>query len=152
MIQFFARHPTAANLLMIMMIAAGLLSLGGIRRETFPDALPVEVEVSVFYPGAATEEIEQSIVQRLEEELEGVQFVKEMRGVAASNRGSVTLEMTESGDYTAFRNEIENAVNSIPDFPALSEPPLIKRLNTKDPLLDVLVEGPADAVASQILL
>ena len=132
---------------MIMMIAAGLLSLGGIRRETFPDALPVEVEISVLYPGAATEEIEQSIVQRLEEELEGVQFVKEMRGVATSNRGTVTLEMTEAGDYTAFRNEIENAVNSIPDFPTLAEPPLIRRLNTKDPLLDVLVEGPTDAVA-----
>ena len=144
MIAFFAKHPTAANLLMLIMVAAGVLSLGGIRRETLPDAMPVEVEVSVLYPGAATEEIEQSIVQRLEEELEGVQFVKEMRGIAAANLGSVTLEMTDSGDYTAFRNEIDNAVNSIPDFPTLAEPPVIKRLNTKDPVLDVLVVGPRD--------
>lgn len=144
MIAFFAKHPTAANLLMISMVAAGILSLGGIRRETFPDAMPVEVEVSVLYPGASTEEIEQSIVQRLEEELESVQFIKEMRGIAATNRGTVTLEMTDKGDYTAFRNEIENAVNSIPDFPELAEPPVIKRLNTKDPVLDILVQGPHD--------
>ena len=96
MIKFFAHHPTAANLLMVMMIAAGVLSVGGLRRETFPDALPVEVEVSVLYPGASTAEVEQSIVQRLEEELESVQYVKEMRGVAAISRGTVTLEMTLS--------------------------------------------------------
>ena len=88
MIAFFVKHPTAANLLMISMVAIGVLSLSGIRRETFPDALPVEVEISVLYPGASTEEIEQSIVQRLEEELESVQFVKEMRGVASANRGT----------------------------------------------------------------
>ncbi|MEM9588007.1 MAG: efflux RND transporter permease subunit [Planctomycetota bacterium] len=145
MIAFFARHPTAANLLMVLMIAAGLLSIGGLRRETFPDAAPVKVEVSVLYPGASTDEVEQSIVQRLEEELEGVQFVKEMQGVATSSRGSVTLEMVDSGTYTRFRNEIENAVNSIDDFPSLAEPPLITRLNTKDPVLDVLVKGPTEA-------
>ena len=53
MIDFFAKHPTAANLLMVIMIAVGLLSIGGIRRETFPDAAPTEVEVSVLFPGAS---------------------------------------------------------------------------------------------------
>ncbi|MEN1680494.1 MAG: efflux RND transporter permease subunit, partial [Planctomycetota bacterium] len=72
MINFFARHPTAANLLMILMLAAGLLSLGGLQRETFPDALPVEVKVSVLLPGATPEEVDESIVSRLEEQLDSV--------------------------------------------------------------------------------
>jgi len=144
MIAFFVKHPTAANLLMVSMITIGVMSLGGIRRETFPDFPPVEVEISVLYPGASTDEIEQSIVQRLEEELESIQFVTEMRGVASANRGTVTLEMSAIGDYTAFRNEIDNAVHSIPDFPALAEPPVITRLNTKEPVMDVLVLAPGD--------
>ncbi|MEL7265781.1 MAG: efflux RND transporter permease subunit [Planctomycetota bacterium] len=82
MINFFARHPTAANLLMIVMLAIGLLSLGSLRRETFPDALPTEVEVSVLYPGATPEEVDASIVQRLDEALEGIQHLKEIRSVS----------------------------------------------------------------------
>ena len=52
MIDFFAKHPTAANLLMVIMLAAGLMSLGSLRRETFPDSLPTEVQVTVVFPGA----------------------------------------------------------------------------------------------------
>ncbi len=141
MINFFARHPTAANLLMIAMLAVGLMSLGGLRRETFPDALPTEVEVSVLYPGATPEEVDEAIVQRLNEALEGVQHLKEIRSVSLSNRGSATLKMTDRGNYTTFRNEIDNAVNAIDDFPSDAELPIIKRLNSRDPVLDILVEA-----------
>lgn len=141
MINFFARHPTAANLLMLVMLAAGLLSLGGLRRETFPDALPTEVEVSVLYPGATPEEVDRSIVQRLDEALEGVQYLKEIKSVSLSNVGSATLRMTDRGNYATFRNEIENAVDSIDDFPDDAEPPTIRKLNSRDPVLDLLVES-----------
>lgn len=141
MIEFFAKHPTAANLLMVIMIAVGLLSIGGIRRETFPDAAPTKVEVSVLFPGATPEEVDESIVQRLEEELDGVQFLKEMKSVSLSNVGSTTLEMSDGGNYVTFRNEIDNAVASIDDFPADAEPPVVTRLGTREPVLDILVEG-----------
>ncbi|MEM9825225.1 MAG: efflux RND transporter permease subunit [Planctomycetota bacterium] len=141
MIEFFARHPTSANLLMLIMLVAGFLSIGRLRRETFPDALPVEVQVSVLFPGATPEEVDDAIVSRLEEELDSVQYLKELRSESLNNMGSTTLEMADGGNYTTFRNEIENAVASINDFPDLSEPPVIKRLNTRDPVLDILVEA-----------
>ena len=144
MIDFFAKHPTAANLLMVIMLAAGLMSLGSLRRETFPDSLPTEVQVTVVFPGATPEEVDESIVSRLEEELDSVQFLKEMRSQSLSNVGTVTLEMSDRGDYGAFRNEIENAVTSINDFPDLAEPPVIKRLNTRDQVLEVLVQATVD--------
>jgi HAE1 family hydrophobic/amphiphilic exporter-1 len=147
MIAFFAKHPTAANLLMLIMLAAGTLSLSGLRRETMPDAMPVEVEVSVVYPGATAREVEESIIDRLENALEGVQFIKEMRGVAMLNVGSVKLKMTDRGNYVTFRNEIDNAISSIDDFPLRSEAPVIRRLNTKDRVLEILVSGPLDAVS-----
>ena len=149
MIAFFARHPTAANLLMVLMIASGLMAIGGLRRETLPDSAPTEVEVGVLYPGATPEDVDEAIVQRLEEELEGVQYLKEIRSVSQTNRGTVTLEMTGNGDYTAFRNEIENAVSTIDDFPDDAEPPIIRRLNTRDPVLDVLVQSDMSSGAMQ---
>ncbi len=147
MIRFFAHHPTAANLLMVIMLAAGLLSLGGLQKETLPDASPVEVEVRVVFPGATSEEVEETIVQKLEDALDGTLDLKELRGVAMQSLGTVTLEMKENGDYTAFRNEIDNAVAAIDDLPDDAEPPVINRLNTRQPVLDILVTGPMNAVS-----
>ena len=60
-IRFFANHPTAANLLMLIFIFLGLGTVQDIRRETFPDFTPKEVEIIVTYPGASTEEIEEEM-------------------------------------------------------------------------------------------
>ena len=147
MIQFFAKHPTAANLLMFIMLTAGILSLGGLRKETFPDAAPVEVEVTVAFPGATAEEVDDTIVQRLETALDGTRDLKELRSVARQSLGSTTLKMKDNGDYSAFRNEIDNAVSSIDDFPDSAEEPLITRLNTRQPVLEILATGPMNAVS-----
>lgn len=146
MINFFARHPTAANLLMVIMLAAGLLSVRSLQRETFPDALPTVVQVQVVFPGATSSEVEETIVNRLEDALDGVQYLKEMKSTAVQSLGTTTLEMQDAGDYNAFRNEIDNAVSSIDDFPDDAQPPVITRLNTRQSVLDLLVSGPMTPV------
>ena len=48
MIRWFAGHPTAANLLLVLLLAAGLFAVPGLKRETFPDYLPGEVGNAVI--------------------------------------------------------------------------------------------------------
>ncbi|MDY0168023.1 MAG: efflux RND transporter permease subunit [Thermoguttaceae bacterium] len=142
MIAYFARHPTAANLLMLGFLAAGLLSIGKLRRETFPDFRPTEVEIRVRHPGATAEEVEESVCQRLEDALDGVRFVDEVRSDARQGLGIVTLRMLPRGNYQAFKDEIDTAVAAVDDFPAGSDVPIITQLHTTDLVLSVLVTGP----------
>ncbi len=142
MIAYFARHPTAANLLMLVFLAAGLLSIGRLRRETFPDFRPTEVEIRVLHPGATAEEVEESVCRRLEDALDGVRFVEELRSDARQGLGIVTVQMLPGGSYQAFKDEIDTAVAAIDDFPAGSEAPVITQLHTTDLVLSVLVAGP----------
>ena len=147
MIRFFARHPTAANLLMIGIAAAGLLSIKGLRRETFPDFRTEEVEIRVIYPGATAEDVEEAVCQRVEDALDGVRYVEEVRSDAREGLGIITVELKEGGDYRAFREEIDSALAGIDDFPELVEDPIVTHLNTTDPVLAVMVSGamrPAD--------
>ena len=141
MIRFFAGHPTAANLLMFGIIVGGVLSLGGLRRETFPDFAPREVEVRVAYPGATAEDVEEAICRRIEDAIDGVRFVEEVRSEARRSLGTVTVEMVEGGDYGAFKDEIDTAVAAIDDFPDRAEEPVVAELNTIDPVLTILVSG-----------
>ena len=141
MIAFFAKHPTAANLLMLALIAAGILSLKGIRRETFPEFQPREVEVRVPYPGATAEDVEEAICQRVEDAIDGVRFVEEVRSDARQNLGTVTVEMVEGGDWLAFKDEIDTAVAAIDDFPRRAEEPVVAELYTTDLVMTLLVSG-----------
>ena len=142
MIAFFARHPTAANLLMIVFLAVGLLSISRLRRETFPDFRPTEVEIRVVHPGATAEEVEESICQRIEDALDGVRYVEELRSDARAGLGIVTVQMQAQGDYQAFKDEIDTAIAAIDDLPAGAEAPVIRQLHTTDLVLSILVTGP----------
>lgn len=79
MIAYFTRHPTAANLLMIVLMFLGLTALPKLKRETLPDITPNQLQVSAVYPGASAEEVEKAVVAKLEEAIDGVEFVKERR-------------------------------------------------------------------------
>lgn len=141
MIEFFARHPTAANLLMIVLIVLGVSQLPNLKRETFPDITPKQVKITVVYPGASAEEIEQSVVQRIEEAVESVQFIKESISDCREGVGTVTIEMDEGGIFSAFKDDIEVEVNAIDDFPDRVEKPIVKQLGRTDPVITVSVTG-----------
>jgi hydrophobic/amphiphilic exporter-1 (mainly G- bacteria), HAE1 family len=106
MIARFARHPTAANLLMLIFFAAGILSLPSLRRETFPDFTPSEVEVRIPYRGATAEEVEEAVCQRVEDAIDGVKFVKELRSEAREGMAIVVAEMEGGADVSQFQTDI----------------------------------------------
>ena len=142
MISFFAKHPTAANLLTLIFLSIGVLSIRSLRRETLPDFSPTEVEVRVVYRGATAEEVEEAVCQRVEDALDGVRFVKELRSDARESLAIVTAEMQPDGDYQAFKDEIDTEVAAIDDLPPETEDPVITQLHTTDLVLSVLVTGP----------
>jgi multidrug efflux pump subunit AcrB len=145
MIGSFARHPTAANLLMLVLLAMGVFSLSRLRRDTFPDFAPSEVQITAAYRGASAEEIEEVICTRLEDALDGVRYVKEIRSEAREGMAVVTVEMEESGDFPAFKDEIDTEIAAIDDFPVDVEDPVIAELHTSDPVLSILAAGPMSA-------
>jgi multidrug efflux pump subunit AcrB len=142
MIKFFARHPTAANLLMALFWVIGILALPSIRRETMPDFSSSEVEIRALYPGAGAEEVEEAVCLRLEDALDGIEYVKEIRSDAREGVAAVTVKMAENGKFQTFLSDIEKAVDAIDDFPDQVEDPVITELGKTDLVLSILVSGP----------
>ncbi|MBT4814840.1 MAG: efflux RND transporter permease subunit, partial [Lentisphaerae bacterium] len=142
MIDFFVRHPTAANLLMVIFLVLGVIGLPRLRRETFPDITPREVEVRILYPGATAEEAEEAVCQRVEDAIDGVKFVKEVRSDAREGVGTITVEMESGGTFADFRSDIDSEVAKISDFPAVADDPIITQLGTTDLAIALLVSGP----------
>ncbi|MFT4789454.1 MAG: HAE1 family hydrophobic/amphiphilic exporter-1, partial [Paraglaciecola sp.] len=121
MIRFFAAHPTAANLLMLLLVGIGAVTLPQIKRETFPVIDTYSVDIRVPYPGATPVDVEQGICLILEDALDGISFVDEKICQARQNVGLMTVKMLQKGDFSQFLDDIKSAVDGISDFPLDTE-------------------------------
>jgi multidrug efflux pump subunit AcrB len=142
MIRFFGEHPTAANLLMIIFACMGLFTISSLRRQTFPEFIPAEVEIRIIYPGATAEKVEETICQRVEDAIDGVNFVEEIRAEAREGMARIVVEMKENENFQMFLDDIQTEVNAIDDFPDEIETPVVKALGQTDPVVTLAVSGP----------
>jgi multidrug efflux pump subunit AcrB len=142
MIAFFARHPTAGNLLMLFLAVLGLSTLPGLQRETFPDFAAEQLQITVAYPGASAEDVEEAICQRLEDAIDGVSEVEELRCEAREGVAIAVAEMVEGGDMARFMDDIKSEVEAINTFPAETELPVIKELGRTDNVVAIAITGP----------
>ena len=140
-IAFMATNRVAANLLMFGILAAGLVSLGGLEREAWPTVPFNTIEVSVAYPGATPEEVEESIVVKIEEQVEALQDVKSVKSIAAPGMASVRVELKTDTDISEAMDEIESAVGLIQTFPGAAERPEFREMDNRTSMIRLIVHG-----------
>ncbi len=142
MIAWFARHPTAANLLMLGLMTAGLIALPQLRRETFPEFAAGEVQVTAVWPGASAEDVEEGVCRRLEDALEAVSNLAELSCEAREGQARAVAEMLEDGDMSRFLDDVKSEVDAIDDLPEEVELPTVSELNRTDQVVSVAITGP----------
>ena len=123
-LKFFVEHRTSANIIMILMIVVGLLSIGRLNKQFFPDFEVEVVGVSVDWPGATAEEIDKNIVQLLEPELRPISGVKKVSSKSVEGVGVTQVEFNYGYDMQKGRTDIETAVSRI-NFPQKANKPKI---------------------------
>jgi len=123
-LRFFVQHRTSANIIMIIMIVVGVLSIGRLNKQFFPDFDVELISVSIDWPGATAEEIDQNIIQLLEPELRPISGVKKVYSKSVEGVGSTNVEFKYGQDIQKARTDIETAVSRI-NFPANSNKPKI---------------------------
>ena len=123
-LRFFVQHRTSANIIMIIMIVVGVLSIGRLNKQFFPDFDVDLIAVSIDWPGATAEEIDQNIIQLLEPELRPISGVKKVYSKSVEGVGSTRVEFKYGQDIQKARTDIETAVSRI-NFPENSNKPKI---------------------------
>jgi len=141
-IAFLCEHPTASNLLMLLFITLGLMTVKDLRRETFPDFSVDAVQITAIYPGATAEDVESAVCRRIEDAIEEVNHIDRIESTAQENSATVVVEMMEGKDVMEFFNDIKTDVEAISDFPEEVEDLIIKRINRTDQVISVAVTGP----------
>ncbi|MEM9764982.1 MAG: efflux RND transporter permease subunit, partial [Pseudomonadota bacterium] len=149
MIRYFADHPTIANLLMIGFLAVGAVLAPTLQRATFPRVDADTVRITVVYQGASPETVEEGVCRRLEDAIDAVDRVGEMRCESREGVATAEVEMREGGDLDRFFAEVRNEVDAIDDFPERIEDPVLEQVGRTDAVGSVAVTGPLDRPALQ---
>ena len=132
-LKWMAHNHVAANLLMAVFVIGGLVFGFSIKQEVFPEVNLDMVTVTVAYPGAAPDEVEEGIILKIEENISGIDGLKELKSSAAEGFGTVTAIVREGVDVDRFLQDIKSEVDRISTFPQDAERPVItKVLNRRE--------------------
>ncbi len=142
-IDWCARNRVAANLVMVMIVAGGLLALTRLRQEITPEIDTEMVTVSVAYPGASPAEVEEGICIKIEEAVLGLEGVERVRSSAAENGGTVYIELEGGYDQKDLLDDVKAAVDRIDTFPEEAEEPVVAEAEFNPSVLSVAVWGVA---------
>ncbi len=142
LISAFARHPTAPNLAMVILILLGVFALDRLNRQFFPDFEVPAVLVTVTWPGASAEDGEANILDVLEPELRFIDNVETVTSYAREGSATISLEFTPTADMQKAQSDVEQAVSRVTTLPEDAEQPLISRATLYDPIADIRVTGP----------
>ncbi|MEO9591655.1 efflux RND transporter permease subunit [Rhodopirellula bahusiensis] len=143
-IAWMARNAIAANLLMLLLLGGGIWSAFAIQKEVFPQFQLDIIEVTIGYPGAAPEEVEQGILRPIEEAVRGVEGIRELTSEAREGRGEVLIELVGGENRMKVLQDVDQAVNRIRTFPDQIEQPEVRLQSRQQEVMQVAIYGPID--------
>lgn len=140
-INLFAKHPVAANLLMFSMILLGIFSLLNINTQFLPTYDLKFIRVSVSWPGANAEDVEDSITTPLERELRRVDYLKKITSTSRQGKSIISMEFEQDTDMGTALNQVRELVSQVRDLPEDSEEPVITRIEQFDRVAKIALTG-----------
>ena len=123
--RWFINNPVAANLLMVFILVAGLLSFNSLRIESFPQIPPSQLVIEVTYPGGTAKQVDEGITQRIEDAISSVAGIKNITSVSYPGFASIRVKKNTAANLTDLVEKIRNQVDAIVGFPERAERPKI---------------------------
>ncbi|MGB5567856.1 MAG: efflux RND transporter permease subunit [Sedimenticolaceae bacterium] len=140
----FANHKVAANLLMVVMLLAGVWGLSNLNVQFFPNFEVEMVTVRTAWTGASAEDVERSLTIPLEQALRNADGVDKMSSTSSQGMSLITLEFPEGTDMGSASNKVEELVNSVRNLPTEAETTEVSQVPRYEPVARLLVHGAKD--------
>ncbi len=130
-----------ANMLMLLILCSGFFAASRMIREVFPRFSLDLISVSVPYPGADPDEIEEGICLKLEEALEGIEGIKKINTIASEGLGQALVECQENAVLNQVKDDVVTQVDTITTFPEEAEKPVIREIKFRGDVMGIAVWG-----------
>lgn len=137
----FARNTVFANIILVLLFLAGWIASSSMIKEIYPEFSLDMITITVEYPGADPEEIEEGISRKVEEAIEEVEGIRQYTTKSKENVGTTVIEVRQDYDVKAVLEKVKTQVEAISTFPEDAERPVIQEFLLKDPVLQLFISG-----------
>lgn len=129
-VELFIKKPMWANAIILLTMIFGLFSLYQLNSSFFPELDPKRIVISVAYPGASPQEMEEGVTIKIEQALEGINGIEHIESNSSENFANISVIGYQNADMDQLLSDVENGVNSINSFPQGAEKPVINNLKS----------------------
>ncbi|ALJ04911.1 RND transporter [Pseudalgibacter alginicilyticus] len=127
LIAYFIKYHVAVNIFILAFLVFGVLGVLSLKSSFFPLIDSKIINVSISYPGASPQEIEEGVVLKIEDNLKGLKGVDRVTSVSRENSGTITVEIEKGENIDFMLLEVKNAVDRVPSFPTGMEPLVVAK-------------------------
>ncbi len=127
LIAYFIKYPVAVNVVMFGIVLFGIIGMLNMNSSFFPLLDSKIITVTIIYPGASPQEIEEGVVLKIEDNLKGLRGIDRVTSTSQENSGNITIETDKGEDIDVILSDVKNAVDRVPSFPTGMEPLVISK-------------------------
>jgi len=151
LLRWFSTNHVAANLLMLFIMAAGLMTAATIKQEVFPEISLDLISIRVPYLGASPSEVEEGVCIKVEEQIQGIDGIKKITSTASEGMGVVMAELELTAEPQEVLDDIKAEVDRIITFPVETEKPIVTLIEPRRQVMDVVLYGEVSERSLKIL-
>lgn len=147
-ITYFIKFPVAVNIFIFTFFVFGLIGALSMKSSYFPLTKSQNISISLTYPGASPEEMEEGIVLKIEDNLKGIVGVDRVTSVSRENFATINIEIFKDEPIDVVLADVKNAVDRVPSFPSGMEPPIISKIESTRPTISFSISGDSIPLAT----
>ncbi len=144
LIEYFVKYPILANILIALTLVGGVFSMLNTKKSFFPTLEDKNVTVSVSYPGASPDEMEEGVTLKIEEALKGVVGIYQITSTSSENFANINIQKIDGYDIDELYTDVKNSVDGISSFPAGAEKPIIVKQKSRTTAQWLALTGDVD--------
>ncbi len=143
-VELFVKYPILANILIGLTVIGGVVSFVNTKKSFFPTQKDRRINISVAYPGASPQEMEEGVTLKIEEAIKAIEGIDELFSTSSENSATVTVVTLDNYDIDDVYTEIKNGVDAISSFPAGAEKPIVAKQKQRSTAQWLALTGDVD--------
>ncbi|MEL0240453.1 MAG: efflux RND transporter permease subunit, partial [Flavobacteriaceae bacterium] len=141
LISYFIKYEVAVNIVILSFVIFGLVGAFSLNSSFFPLSDSKNILISVVYPGASPQEIEEGVVLKIEDNLKGLQGIDRVTSTSRENSGTINVEIEKGRDIDFMLLEVKNAVDRVPNYPTGMEPLVVAKQEVVRQTISFAISG-----------
>lgn len=138
---YFIKYPIAGWILVLGFFLFGYFGFTSLTSSFFPLSDSRIINITLAYPGASPQEMEEGVVLKIEDNLKGIVGVERVTSTSTENSAVITVETLKGFDTDIVLADVKNAVDKVPSFPSGMEPAVIEKKEATRETITVAISG-----------